>query len=105
MSGLPDHSVPNHPMSAPSPLLHATPQLDGSPAGTVGADGSRLRTWLAGSPRHLAESGSLSYGLVVHPLLLSTSPHGDAVTGGYGLESVLPGEDLHLSDLTRLQAH
>ena len=32
-----------------------------------------------------AETGSLSYGLVVHLLLLSTPPHGDAVTVGYRL--------------------
>jgi len=29
--GLPDHSVSNHPTCTPSLLLHATPQLDGSP--------------------------------------------------------------------------
>ena len=38
---------------------------------------------LAGSPTGLAESGSSSYGLVFHLLLLPTSPHGDAVTFGY----------------------
>ncbi len=36
--------------------------------------GSRLRHWPAGSPRHPAETGSSSYGLVVHLLLLSTPP-------------------------------
>ena len=67
--------------------------------------GSRLRPSLAGSPGHRAESSSSSYGLVVHLLLLPTSPHGDAVTVGYRLESVLPGEDSHLSVRACLQAH
>jgi hypothetical protein len=35
--------------------------------------------------RHTAETGSLSYRLVVHFLLLSTSPRGDAATVGYRL--------------------
>jgi hypothetical protein len=37
----------------------------------------------AGSPRRQAESSSSSYELVVHLLMLSTSPHGDAVSFGY----------------------
>ncbi len=37
---------------------------------------------LAGSPRRRAESSSSSYGLVVHLLMLSTSPRGDAVSFG-----------------------
>ena len=45
---------------------------------------------LAGSPSRLAESSSSSYGLVVRLLLLPTPPHDDAVTGGYGPESVCP---------------
>ena len=71
----------------------------------AGARGPRLRTWLAGSPSRQAESSSSSCGLVVHLLRLSTSSHDDAVAVGYGLESVLPGEDFHLSDLACLQAH
>ena len=66
---------------------------------------SRLRHSLAGSPVRQAESSSLSCGLVVHLLLLPTPPRGDAVAVGYRLESVLPGEDFHLSDHARLQAH
>ena len=58
----------------------------------------------AGSPRRQAESSSLSYGLVVHLPLLSTSPRGDAVTFGYDAQTGL-GEDLHLADSTHLQAH
>jgi len=42
-----------------------------------------FRLFLAGSPRRQAESRSYSYGRVVHLPLLSTSPHGDAVTFGY----------------------
>ena len=37
--------------------------------------------------------------------MLSTWPHGHAVTFSYGLENAMPGEDLHLSMLIRLQAH
>jgi len=44
---------------------------------------SEVRHWLAGSPTGLAESGSLSYGLVIHLQLLPTPPRGDAVTFGY----------------------
>jgi len=51
---------------------------------------SRLHHVLAGSPSRLAESSSSSYGLVVRLLLLPTPPHDDAVTGGYGPESVCP---------------
>jgi hypothetical protein len=45
---------------------------------------SRLRHKSAGSPRHTAESGSLSYGLSVRLRLLPTPPRGDAVTFGFG---------------------
>ena len=38
--------------------------------------------------KHPAETGSLSYGLVVHLLLLPTPPRGDAVTVGYRPEKV-----------------
>ena len=49
---------------------------------------SGLRHSQAGSPQHPAESRSSSYGPMVHLRLLSTSPHGDAVTFGYRPESV-----------------
>ena len=48
---------------------------------------SGLRLYSAGSPPHPAESSLLPYGLVVHLPLLSTSPHGDAVTVSYRPES------------------
>ena len=51
----------------------------------VSRDRSRLRHSPASSPESPAETGSLTYGLVVRPLLLSTPPRGDAVTGGYRL--------------------
>src|ERR1019366_5544344 len=41
---------------------------------------SGLRQPFAGSPRHSAETGSLSYGLLFRLQLLSTPPRGDAVT-------------------------
>jgi hypothetical protein len=50
--------------------------------------GSGLRLYSAGSPVHQAESSSSSYGLVSHLRLLSTPPHGDAVTFGFRPESV-----------------
>ena len=49
---------------------------------------ARLRAWLAVSPKHQAETSSSSYGLVTHQRLLSTPPHGDAVTVGYRQENV-----------------
>jgi hypothetical protein len=48
----------------------------------------RLRHCLAGSSMQQAESSFLTYGLVVHLLLLSTPPHDDAVIFGYRPESV-----------------
>lgn len=49
---------------------------------------SGVHHWLAGSPTGLAEAGSLSYGLVVHLLLLSTTHRCVAVAFGYRPESV-----------------
>ena len=66
--------------------------------------GSRLHHWVAGSSVAQAESSSLSYGWIVHLRLLSTRPHGHAVTFSYELESVWLGKDLHLSIHARLQA-
>src|SRR5216683_6798208 len=62
--------------------------LVGMPHPLLGTSASLgLRLWLAGSPRRQAESRSSSYGRVVHLPLLSTSPHGDAVTFGYGVQT------------------
>lgn len=52
------------------------------------SSGSELRHLDAGSLSSPAESGSLSYGLVVHIQLLSTSSHDDAVTYCYRPENV-----------------
>ena len=52
--------------------------------------GPGFATRFAGSPSRLAESSSSSYGLVVRLLLLPTPSHDDAVTGGFGPESVYP---------------
>ncbi len=51
------------------------------PAGPL--PGTRLRLVSAGSPRHTAESGSSSCGLLVRLRLLPTPPLGDAVTFGF----------------------
>ena len=48
-----------------------------------------LRLFTAGSPRRQAESSSSSYGLAIHLPLLPTSPHGDAVTFGYKVQTQL----------------
>ena len=52
-----------------------------------------------------AESRSSSCGLVVHLQLLSTPPRGDAVTFGYGPESVCPGGTSHPPDSMNSQTH
>ena len=73
------------PSVSPSSLSHATPQLDGLPAFHAGL--GFASGWQARRSRS-AESSSLSYGLVIHLLLLSTSSCDDAVTVGYRPESV-----------------
>ena len=63
------------------PLYHSghIHAAQASETGLGFANGSQARRTLT------AETGSLSYGLVVHLLLLPTSPRSDAVTGGYRL--------------------
>src|SRR5258708_39763661 len=62
--------------------------LVGSASSLAGISASLgLRLFLAGSPRRQAESRSSSYGRVVHLPLLSTPPHGDAVTFGYEVQT------------------
>src|SRR5690606_20366417 len=65
---------------------------------------SRLRLESADSPQHSAESGSLSYGPPVRLRLLSTSPHGDAVTFDYEVMACLDA-DLHRADVMPSRAH
>ncbi len=86
-----DHSISNHPSPPPPPtwfVLRGLPsQVCVKQAHTHWA-GFRttsfgLRHSLAGSPRRQAESSSLTYGLVVHFQLLSTSSHENAVTFSY----------------------
>ncbi len=78
MSGLPN--IPSPATWPPlSSLSHTTPQRDRL---------SGLRHFPAGSPVGPAESGSLSYGLLVHLQLLSTPSREDAVTFGYRPECV-----------------
>lgn len=48
---------------------------------------SRVRILLGCSPTGLAETSSLDYGLVIHLRLLSTLPHGNAVTS-FGFRAV-----------------
>ena len=65
---------------------------------------SRLRHERAGSPQPSAESGSLSYGLPVHLQMLSTPPHGDAVTFDYGV-ATNSGTDSHRSVKASSRTH
>jgi hypothetical protein len=65
---------------------------------------SGLRHGIAGSPQHNAESSSSSYGPTVRLRLLPTSPHGDAVTFGYGAVAN-SDTDLHRADLAPSRAH
>jgi len=58
----------------------------------------------ADSPEAPGRIKFVAYRLIVHLLLLPTSPHGDAVTFGYKFESSFGG-DLHPSDTLRSLAH
>src|SRR5215813_3470929 len=51
-----------------------------------------------------AESSSFSYGPTVRLRLLSTSPHGDAVTLGYGVVAS-SDTDFHRADVAPSRAH
>lgn len=79
------------PNAPPSPLSHATPQLDGSPL-----TGARLHHWLAGSP---GTSGRIKFVNLRTGLSPPVALHlalGDAVTFGFQAGERMPGEDLHL---------
>src|SRR6202023_1208326 len=65
---------------------------------------SRLRHERAGSPQPSAESGSLSYGLPVHLRMLSTPPHGDAVSFDYRV-ATNSGTDSHRSVKASSRTH
>src|SRR5882724_1227519 len=65
---------------------------------------SRLRHERAGSPQPSAESGSSSYGLPVHLRMLSTPPHGDAVSFDYGV-ATYSGTDSHRSVKASSRTH
>ncbi len=83
-----EHPVPNHPAVPAVAFTHNPSAPQASPPCFVESGSnlivkSGLRQLLAGSPTGQAETGSLAYGLLIHLLLLSTSPRGDAVTFGY----------------------
>jgi len=65
---------------------------------------SGLRHGIAGSPQLSAESSSFTYGPTVRLRLLSTPPHGDAVTFGYGVVAS-SGTDFHRADVAPSRAH
>ena len=77
-------------LTIPSPTIRRRPAVAFSryPSALQVSLRIRLRHLPAGSSPRLTETGSLYYGLVVHLLLLSTPPCGDAVTVGYRPESV-----------------
>ena len=64
----------------------------------------RFRHKPEGSPPHPTESGSSSYGLPVRFRLLSTPPHGDAVTFSFGVMAY-SGRDFHPADESPSRAH
>ena len=81
----------------PSPLSHATPQLDGSPL-----SGSRLRHWLAGSPD---TSGRIEFVILRTGLSPPVAPHPASRRRSYlrlQAGERMPEEDLHLSDISAL---
>ena len=91
-----NRSVTNHPTGF-SGRFGTLPLSAGAFVSRFWSGTSGLRLLIADSPACLAEScspGLLShspcYGPVVHLLLLSTSPRGDAVAVGYGPENVCP---------------
>ena len=63
-----------------------------------------LRLEGRGSSPHTAESSSSSCGLPVRLQLLSTPPHGDAVTFGYRALAY-PDTDFHCADVAPSRAH
>ena len=63
-----------------------------------------LRLERRGSSPHTAESSSSSCGLPVRLQLLSTPPHGDAVTFGYRALAY-PDTDFHCADVAPSRAH
>ena len=94
------HSVTNHLTRSVIAFSLLPTQRDGLPGALTfassaiqSASRSGLRHSLAGSPLCPAESCSLSYGLQVRLRLLSTPPHGDAVTFSYR-ERASPGRGL-----------
>lgn len=90
------HSVSNH-LTRPTIAFMLPAQRDGLPGlalmGSPGQSRSGLRHFLGDSSLRPAESSSSSYGLHVRLGLLSTPPHGDAVTFGYR-ERASPGKGL-----------
>ena len=87
------HSVTNH-LTHSAIALFIPSQRDGLPGvRTLSPPRSGLRTLPAGSPKRPAESCSSSYGLQVRLQLLSTLPHGNAVTFNYR-ERASPGRGL-----------
>ncbi|MHC1727982.1 MAG: hypothetical protein AB9866_18595 [Syntrophobacteraceae bacterium] len=91
------HSVSNH--LTRTIIAYALPaQRDGlsgfrADGSTLADSGSGLRYSLASSSLRTAESSSSSYGLQVRLRLLSTPPHGDAVTFSFR-ERASPGRGL-----------
>jgi hypothetical protein len=103
-----DHSVSNHLPSSRSLFwgFHVrltVPRCRGRPfPGSKRQLGfaCRLQARHDGRPNRV----HLRYGLIVHLRLLSTPPHGDAVTFGYGVPEH-SGRDFHPADSMQLQAH
>ena len=103
-----DHSVSRHLPSSRTSLwgFHVrltVPRCRGRPF-----PGSKRQLgfdfWLQSRHNGRPNRVHLRYGLIVHLLLLSTPPRGDAVTIGYGVPEH-SGKDFHLAVSMQLQAH
>jgi len=102
-----DHSVSNHPLS--SRLVSGVFLSQAYRTTSCGHPLGAVRHWGFAFPqqaRHDSWPNRVHwyYGLIVHLRLLSTPPHGDAVTIGYGMPEH-PGKDFHLAESMQLQAH
>jgi len=90
------HSITKHltrPVIASTLLAQRDRLPEAALMGSPGCSRSGLRLESGGSSQRTAESCSLSYGLHVRLRLLSTPPHGDAVTFDYR-ERASPGRGL-----------
>jgi len=95
--------ISRHLLDVAPPTTSCTPVSLYTPQPAYRAS-SRLRHERAGSSCHAAESSSSSCAPPVRLQLLSTPPHGDAVTFGYRVWAY-PGTDSHRAGVAPSRAH